>query len=768
MWGRVAGGVTGDGESTQPLLAALGTMQVNELPQSLKAWLAERWPDEAPLVAARSDLAPDGTYGEQWLVGSASRLWVVAVDGDSCALRAEHRLDAFDKIEHVGLVGSGVVEVETGSGRERLLIYTNACSQDMAWAIEDITTLKDGKELDTEHLDRKNLICETCGFPMGEELNKCPRCSQKGKTLRRVLGFTLPYRVNILFIFLAMLTTTAFGLVIPYMSKLFIDLILKPDADTGEFVNGHLLPWAALALLLAYAGQLFFGGVQERLSGSMGFRTVFDVRAAIYEKLQRLSLAYFDKHQTGAIMARVNQDTAELQRFLVDFIPLSLESLFTLIGVGVFLFILSWKLTLFVFVPVVATVLFLRFIFPRVWPVFRRYFHRRARLSALVNDSISGARVVKAFGQEEEEITRFDKRSSQYRDAGIDLVRKWSLYHPILHFFIMFGSVLVWFVGGHLVIGGGMTLGSVVAYSGYLMMFYRPVFILTRMVQMITNSLIAAERVFAVMDTEPRIVNAPDAVKKPRIEGRVEFRNVVFGYDALKPVIKDISFTIEPNEVIGLVGKSGAGKSTIINLFCRLYDADKGAVLVDDTDVRKIDYTDLRSQIGVVLQETFLFNGSIFENIAYARPGATRREVIEAAMAANAHEFIVKKPDGYDTNVGERGDSLSGGEKQRVSIARAILRDPRILILDEATSSVDTETEGKIQQALEVLMRGRTTITIAHRLSTLRNCNRLFVIEEGELAEAGSHAELMKNENGVFRKLVDTQQELSRIIAVNG
>ncbi len=736
------------------------------LPESLQHYFKENHSDETLHVAIASDVTKQLIYGEEWLIATDKRISTFATHNGNAEIISSHQLSDIKKVESVNLTGSGVIEILVNDRSHRLIYYSNAKNGDFAWAIEQIKMLLDGNAIEPDKHERKRRICESCGYPIPEDLNKCPRCTEKGKTLRRILQFTKPYLGQLFFIFLTLIAGIIFGLVTPYMSKLFIDVILKPDATTGVFQHAHWIPLAALALFAAYAGQNFFSGLHMRLAGIVGHRTVFDVRAAIYQKLQDLSLAFFDKHQTGALMARVNQDTRELQHFLVDFIPLSLESLFILVGVGIFLSLLSWQLTLFVFIPIIATVLFLKNIFSKIRLYFRRYYHRRSRLSALVNDSLSGMRVIKAFGQESEESKKFSSKSAAFRDAGIDLENKWSIYSPTLQLLIMSGTVLVWFVGGKLIVGGRMTLGDVVAYTGYLMMFYRPIFILTRMVQLITSSVSAAERVFDVIDTEPLVQDSPTAVPMPAIQGGIEFKNVTFGYDQFKPVIKDFNVTIQPNEIIGLIGKSGAGKSTFINLVGRLYDVNKGAILVDGIDLREIKYHDLRSQIGVVLQETFLFNGTIFENIAYAKPEASVEEVIDAAIAAHAHEFILKKPDGYDTEVGERGNRLSGGEKQRIAIARAILRDPRILILDEATSSLDTETEKKIQDALKNLTKGRTTIAIAHRLSTLRNCNRLLVIEDGKLAEIGTHEELMEKQ-GVFYNLVSMQTELQKIIALS-
>jgi ATP-binding cassette subfamily B protein len=736
----------------------------NTIPARLREFLSKNYASEQLRCAESGDITREGVFGAEWLVVTDRRVLVLSLDEPQPAL-----LDAFDfssirGAEAVNLVGSGMLSLTTTEGPHRIISYSEAKSASFTEAADVIARLARGETAQepARAASASENVCDVCGSKIPANASRCPRCSNKGRTFVRITDFARPYARLLFLVFLFMMLSTGCGLITPYVSKVFIDYIFRPDAATGVFRHASWLPLAALVLFAAYAAQVFLGGVQERFSGALGYRTVYDVRAAIYEKLHNLSLSYFDKHQTGALLSRVNQDTGELQRFIVDFFPLTLESLLLLAGVGTFLLILSWQLTLLILIPVAITLVFLRRIFSRVGVYFHRYYHRRSRLSALVNDALSGIRVVKAFGQEKIEVEKFDKRSASYRDAGVDLVRKWSVYHPLLQFLIMCGGVIVWLAGGQRILANKMTVGSVVAYLGYLAMFYQPVLTLARLVEMLTTSLSAAERVFDVIDAEAEVEDAPDALSVARLRGAIEFREVSFGYDPFKPVLHDLSFTVEPSEKIGLVGKSGAGKSTIINLICRLYDVDKGEIRVDGTDVRRVRYADIRRQVGIVLQETFLFSGTIYENIAYARPDATREQVIDAALAANAHEFVISKPDGYDTEVGERGGRLSGGEKQRIAIARAILRDPAILILDEATSLVDAQTERKIQEALDNLTRNRTTIAIAHRLSTLRNYHRLLVIDNGRLVESGTHEELMEK-RGAFYDLVMLQRELSQI-----
>jgi ATP-binding cassette subfamily B protein len=479
-----------------------------------------------------------------------------------------------------------------------------------------------------------------------------------------------------------------------------------------------------------------------------------------------LSLRFFDKRPTGTLIARVTRDTESLENVILEGAQFFVSNILVLAGIGIVLFTMNWRLTLLILIPVPVVALLSRWFWERIHRVWHRYWHSRQQLTGALSDSLSGIRVVRAFAQEPQEVARFGAQSRSLFDTELRAERTWATFFPIMSFLIGTGGVIVWYVGGRQIVAGErMTLGMLTAFIAYLGMFYGPLQFLSRLADYLARSLAAAQRVFEILDHAPDVPDAADAAPLPRIEGRVEFRQVTFGYDAHKPVLQQFALDVRAGEMIGLVGHSGAGKSTAINLLCRFYDPQEGEVRIDGVDVRRIAQHDLRSQIGVVLQDTFLFNGTVAENIGYAKPGASREEIMAAAKTANAHDFIVQKPDGYDTAVGERGQALSAGERQRVAIARAVLHNPRILILDEATSSVDTDTERQIQEAIARLTRGRTTFAIAHRLSTLRNADRLVVLKNGKIEEVGTHDELLAGK-GEFHRLVQMQMDMSRIQAV--
>jgi ATP-binding cassette subfamily B protein len=374
--------------------------------------------------------------------------------------------------------------------------------------------------------------------------------------------------------------------------------------------------------------------------------------------------------------------------------------------------------------------------------------------------------VIKAFSQEKREIQRFGARNEDYYQGEVGMITLWTLFGPVVQFCTHVGTILVWLVGGYWVVQGTMSAGTLMAYIGYMWMFYGPIHMIAHMDRMFNRAATSVQRIFEILDTEPVIFSKTGAHQPERLQGRIELRNVSFTYDGIRKVLDNISLTIEPGEMIGLAGPSGGGKTTLVNLICRFYDVLEGQILLDGMDIRDYDVERMRHRIGIVLQDPFLFHGTVASNIGYSKPDATMEEIITAAKAANAHEFITGFPDGYDTVVGERGHTLSGGERQRISIARAILHNPTVLILDEATSSVDTETEKLIQEALDRLIAHRTTLAIAHRLSTLRKANRLIILEKGRIVEHGTHDELARKEDGLYAKLLRMQSEMQSIVAI--
>ena len=679
-------------------------------------------------IAVMTDLTPSGRFGEEWLLVTAEHLRVYP-SRDSMTPRLETPMAAIDDAMTEGLIGCGALLLTRGSETIEALRYSNAHQKKFARIARYLRDgakyrkdIKEGREAKAppriEEDKDEQRRCPKCRLLLAEGSQVCPACLNKGRVLLRMLKYLRPYWKTVLFVWLAMFAGLAIGLIPPYLTRPLMDDVLAPASGAAPLADRlRLLGLLVLGLLGALSLSQAIGILRQRSVVRLGVRVSHDLRVQLYSHLQWLSLRFFQKRPVGGILTRVISDTMSLEQVLVDGIQHFVVNILTLVGIGVVLFAMNWKLTLVVLVPVPIVMLISRIFWERVHSLWHRYWHYRSRLSATVNDAISGIRVVKAFAKEDEEILRFRHNSDTLMRADSEAEQTWTTFFPILWFFISTGSLLVWYFGGRSVLGGGVTVGTLMTFQAYLAMFYGPLQFLSRIADYLARALTSAERVFEILDSEPEMKERDGAVKMPELKGRVELRNITFGYEAHKVVLKNLNLDVRQGEMIGLVGRSGAGKTTIINLICRFYDPQEGEILIDGINIRNIRQKDFRSQIGVVLQDTFLFNGTIAENIAYARPDAGLEDIISAAKAANAHDFIVQRTDGYDTKVGERGQSLSAGERQRISIARAILHNPRILILDEATAAVDIDTERQIQEAIRCLVAA-ATFAIAHRLST--------------------------------------------------
>ncbi len=612
--------------------------------------------------------------------------------------------------------------------------------------------------------------CPKCGLliPAYAE-GVCPQCLRHRRILFRLMDVAKPYRRRIWLALALTLGAAALQVVPGIFNKKMIDTALVPTEGLSGMQRWHnLLLWGGAIIVTMLFAELV-GGIRIRILALVGTSVTGDLRHQVYAHLHELSLRFFSKRRTGSLITRVTNDTDRLWDFIVfGSVNLIRDVILIMLIAGV-MFYMDWGLALVALIPLPLLAWLTYYRGRTMQRMFGRLWTYWSRMTGVVGDALPGVRVVKAFANEKREVDRFDRRSNEYTLKEQEVNKVWTQLQPLVSGLMRLGSMSVWIVGGYWVIRGqrGMTLGTLTAFNFFLWQFYQPIMELANSNRMVTRAATSAQRVFEVLDTPPEIYSGPDAIKKEQLDGRIEFRQVSFSYEGAQPALREVSMVAEPGEMIGLCGPSGAGKSTFVNLICRFFDVTDGRLLIDGVDVRDYDIGWLRRQIGVVLQEPYLFHGTIAENIRYGNPDAADGQVIAAARAANAHDFIVGFPDGYDTMVGERGQSLSGGERQRISIARAILHNPRILILDEATSSVDTETEKQIQQALNRLVRGRTTFAIAHRLSTLQAADRLVVLEKGKLVEQGTHAELVGKEGGVYAKLHRTQVEMNALVGVS-
>ncbi len=570
-------------------------------------------------------------------------------------------------------------------------------------------------------------------------------------TFGRLLQYVRPYRRQMIFSIVLLLFSTMLGLILPLVVQNLVDVVLI-DKNLAQ------LNQLAIGLFVVFIVQALFSFGHRLSLAFVGEKVIATIRVQIYSHLQALSLKFFADHRTGEVVSRLTNDVSLLQTAVTDNLVALLRQAVTLVGAAVLLFWLNWWLTLIILTGIPLISLTMVFLGRQIRKAAKAVQDALAEAANVVEETVSGIRIVKSFVREAHEIGRFTARVNDTYEAAMWRAKIGAVLGPLIGFMAFASITLTLWFGSIEVIEGRLSAGGLVAYLVYTMMVAAPVASLAGLYAQFQSALGATERLFELLDTPPDVADKPDATDLPPVDGRVEFEDVDFDYTTAVPILKQVSFIAEPGQVVALVGPSGAGKSTLVNLIPRFYDVGDGRILVDGCDVRDVTVKSLRQQIGIVPQETILFSDTVLENIRYGKLDATQAEIEQAATAANAHAFISHDlPDGYQTMVGERGVKLSGGQRQRVAIARAILKDPRILILDEATSSLDSESESLVQEALERLMNGRTSFVIAHRLSTVINADWVLVLDRGRVVEQGTHSQLLQNPDGLYYRLYQMQ-----------
>ena len=696
----------------------------------------DRKPESGTLI-----FSEDGTIRSEW--------------GGKCLITLQ--ADQLKEILVKAGIGCGLIYVKQKSGSDIILCrFTMSCLKKAGefckvvnyYILNGTAIIPEEKELQ---------ICPKCGRPMIEELNVCVFCYDKLSVLLRAFSYLKPYARPVIKSQIFLLISSALFIAAPILNRVLIDKYLTgPEFGTAW----QIIMLAGIMLLVRSIGETLFI-INSRIYNTATVSYCNDLRVMAYSKLQRHSMSTFAKRTPGDLIRRVMDDTSEIRDFITDMGRWAVEQSVMFVIVLVVLLFTNWQLTLLAFIPVPFVALALASFWKMIHSRFERQWRHNSRCNSILHDIIKGIRTVKAFGNEDAEIKKFAKATYGLAKISSENEMIWAKIFPLLTFITGLGEFIILFIGGMGVINGTMSLGVLLQFTMLVGFIYGPLRWLVSFPRWLANATTSMVKVFEIFD-ERQEINEHENPNNVPIAGGVKLEGVSFGYKSYEPVLKGVDLDIKPGEIIGLVGKSGVGKSTLINLVMRLYDPNMGKVSINGTDIREISPNYLHENIGVVFQDSFLLAGSFYDNIAYAKPDATYEEVIAAAKAANAHDFIVKTADGYNTLIGEGGESISGGERQRISIARAIIKNPDILILDEATSSLDVETEASIQESLDRLIKGRTTIAIAHRLSTLRNAHRLVVLDKGTVAEIGTHAELLKKK-GIYYNLVMAQRRNSKV-----
>ena len=722
------------------------------MPTDLKTRI-EREAGEPVQLYALADLDPAHELTQEWVAITPSTLAIVR--GEAINLIERSKIAAVR--ERPALSGNVLTLVEEPD-RPALAVlrYTHRQKDAMGNIAFILTQAAKGHEIPIGDDPDKPYLT---GLTRPIKKAQATVSQNKLTVVWRLLAYLRPYRKQVIIGMIAGSMLAIASLVPPFLARYMIDEVL------GDAPAAAGLAWTILvAITAAYLLRLLFLWIRLRVMSIMGEYVAHDLRNDVYAHIQKLSVSYFSKTQTGSVISRVGSDTDRIWEFIAFGVVEVSLSVITLLVLSVGLIALDLQLGLVMVLPVPFMIWAIVKNGQSMQRLFTHAWRKWSSLNDVIADTVPGIRVVKSFNQEKHEQSRFGKRNADTMESFNFVHRNWTKFWPQLMLMIHLVSIAVWWFALPRLIpdapGGAtdLSLGKFVAFLLYAGMFFQPIEVFGQMARMVNRSLSSARRVFDLLDTESELPHAEKATKLDPVRGVVEFDQVYFGYDVVRPILQDISFKTKPGEMIGLVGHSGAGKTTLTNLIVRFYDVTDGTIRIDGHELNSLDLGHFRRQVGMVQQDPFLFHGTILDNIRYGMRDASREKIIEAARAANAHEFICGLPQAYDTTVGERGHTLSGGERQRISIARAVLHDPKILILDEATSSVDSETEAKIQEALDRLVEGRTTFSIAHRLSTLRKADRIIVIKDGRIAEQGTHAELMAIDDGVFRKLSKIQR----------
>ncbi len=744
------------------------------------------------IKACATDMNTDGEYADGYVLLTTNQLVLLLAPPDPARIRLfkgygtkdevqndyapdwairTYPIDTLEKLSIERQVACGILIANDGL---RLAAFSNLSMKAMHQLVRAFDHLKNPQpDFMNEEEKEDEEYCPTCGTMYPNRARKlCPKCMDRSSIFMRVLRYFKPYRGKLCIMLLCFIAISLLNLAWPYLNgTILYDSILKKDPALLEKLglpqNEHVLALLFVVLTM-FAAKLMtrvFQILQGIFTAQIVTSVVRDMKKDIFNTMGKLSISFFKSRQTGSLMTRVLSDAERVTGFFIDGAPYVLIHSFTIITTLVVMFSIRWQLALVAIILMPISVIIGFKLRPHLWSLFGRRHRAERSVNSQVNDNLTGARVVKAFGQEEREIQRFHTNNERVKTAELSIVRFNNWFSFIYSFTQELTNIIIWFIGVWFVLRTEQfELGILITFIGYVGQLSGPMNFLSHVFHWWTDSINSAQRMFEILDSIPEIQESEQPIALPNPRGEIVLDHVTFGYEANKPVLKNISLHIKEGEMLGIVGRSGAGKTTLVNLISRMYDPQEGSITLDGINLKELAFHDLRRNVAMVSQETYIFMGTVEQNIAYANPAATKEEIIRAAVLASAHDFILRMPDGYDTIIGSAGRALSGGERQRISIARAILANPKILILDEATASVDTETEKAIQTSINYLVKGRTTISIAHRLSTLRDADRLVVIDNGEITEEGTQAELTALK-GTYYKLMELQ---TKALALKG